>query len=348
MSYNSLLHIAPLAILPLIGSDRDRGSALGLRYGLVGAASDPMFKHNVTAFVDWGSASNKFGYSLGYSNQQLGFSINAGRADVLNFAGVFADSSLYQHEQSWGLGLTFAFPAPDDLAKVHFLSVGWGRRSLQVWNSSTFDSAQTNQKPIDALLQEFSAKYVFTSEDFLTSLAAIHSDKKIGSDLTYTRLRFFGDLKFPFDITGDHSFAITGKAIAQEGDILPQEFLGFSPYDFFQGGFSIANSGGQDRLRGIRRYVYGNREAILSAELRNAMSHGGPEFFEMGSAWYANVPTNQQIVAVTQLAKTHWLQTAGAEIRIGMPGLFTFSGGVGWELVKHSHADWYIRITGGL
>jgi Tol biopolymer transport system component len=350
-SYNSLLHIAPLAILPLLGSDRDRGSALGLRYGLGGVASDPMFKHNVTGFVDWGSTSNKLGYLVSYSNEQLGFSITATRADLLNFAGVFADSSLYLHSQSWGVTFGFAFPAPDDLAKTHLLTFGWERRTLEVWNRATFDSTPTNFKPIDALLQELSAKYVFNSENFLTSLSATHSDKKIGSDLTYTRLRFFTDLKFPFDITGDHSFAITGKAIAQEGDILPQEFVGFSPYDFFQGGFSIANSGGQDRLRGIRRYVYGNREAILSAELRNALSHGGPElveFFDMGSAWYADVPTNEQGVEVTPLNKTHWLQTAGAELRIGMPGLFTVSGGVGWELVKYSHADWYVRVTGGI
>jgi len=357
--YNSLTHITPLFVLPIVGSDRDRSGDGGTRFGLTAAFADPMGKHAVGLFLDWGTASNRFGYDVSYLNEQLGFGIFGEYGDLLSFAGVIDNNSYYERTNRWSLGITKAFPAPDDLAKLHLVSLGFAHRALEPWNSSEFDSTPTLLKPIAATLNEATISYLFTSRDFVTSLSAIHADKAFKSDLTYTRYRFFGDLEFPL---GDRAeLAFVGRAIAQTGDMLPQEFVGFSPYDFFQGGFSIIADRSSDRMRGIRRYDYGNRLVIFSPELREPdflVSSLVPllgafhpmliEFFDLGSVWYGEAPTNQTNVETTPLAKTHWLKSYGIELRAGADNIFEVSFGVGWELTHAAKPDFYFRVVGGI
>ena len=59
--YNSLAHIRPLFIVPVLASDKAADGTLGTRCGLFGTAFDPMEKHIMNAFLDYGDVSNEFG-----------------------------------------------------------------------------------------------------------------------------------------------------------------------------------------------------------------------------------------------------------------------------------------------
>jgi Tol biopolymer transport system component len=357
--YNSLTHIAPLLVLPIVGSDASETGESGIRYGLTGAFTDPMGKHAIGLFVDYGDASNRIGYEVSYLNSQLGFGILGQYGDLLNFSGVIDNQSYYERSRRWSIGLTKAFSAPDDLSKLHILALGYAHRRLYPWNQTQFDSTPAALKPIQAVISQLTLTYFYTSRDFLTTLSATHADKLFKSDLTFTRYRFYCNLEFP--LGGRSEFALVGRAIVQTGDLLPQEFVGFTSYDFFQGGFSFVGDRSSDRMRGIRRYYYGNRMAIFSPELREPdflVSNLVPivgafhpmlvEFFDLGSVWYGDHPSNQPNVEVTPILKTHWLQSYGIELRGGEEGIFEISTGVGWELTSRAKPDVYLRVAAAL
>ncbi len=358
-AYNSLAHISPLFVLPFIGSDRSRTGAGGTRFGLTSALADPMGKHALGLLLDYGDASNRFGFDISYLNSQLGFTILAEYGDLQSFAGVIDNKSYYERDDRWTLGLSKAFSAPDDLSKLHVLSIGFAHRGLEPWNLAEFASTPLSLKPISASINQVVISYFYTSREFVTSLSATHADKALRSDLNFTRYRFLGDYAFP--LGGNAELAFVGRAVAQTGDLLPQEFVGFTSYDFFQGGFTFISDRTSDRMRGIRRYYYGNRMAIFSPELREPDFLFGKlvplvgafhptlvEFFDLGSVWYGDHPTNQPNVDVTPLSKTHWLQSYGLELRAGAENIFEVSFGVGWEVAHAPQPDFYLRVVGGL
>jgi hypothetical protein len=263
-----------------------------------------------------------------------------GTSNSLDFKDVLSEIPSYEQSHRANVGINFALHTPNSLVDLHdvFIGAEWMKRDP--WNISAFDSVPVEHRPIAAQLLELKGSYFFFSPLFQFGLEAQHADTKLSSDLTRTRLRTTIRKSF-FLGKDDHAqLAFTGHVATDFGDELPQDPLGFYKYDQFEQGFNFTSIQARDRLPGIRRYYYGNRLVTGSVELIQMELPSLVEFFDIGSTWYAEAPTNNANVTITPLAQTEWLKTAGVELRAG-----PFEGGVGWELVKDSKADWFFRIT---
>jgi WD40 repeat protein len=356
--YSSIAEVKPMLFLPVAGSDKSRSGELGTRYGIVGVAFDPMAKHNFVGFVDYGTASKQLSGSLSYQNNTLRPSLVFNVSSILSYSGMIDHMAYFEREESAALGVLTAWPTANSLTQYFFLLTGADYRRVLPWNREQYLNTVPERRPISADLATLGARFGFVSTDFLTSLTYTHADKAYKSDLTYSRYRFGISYRSPNTPERDAYFAVYGRALANFGDELPQEFIGFSPYDVFEGGVNLAAMPMQDRLRGIRRYVYGNRLAIGSVELRSrdrffssiftplqSLDPFLTYFFDIGSAWYGSKPTNNPNVTITEIDKLTWFKTAGIELRGELAPGSAISGGVAWELVKRAQPDWYVRTV---
>jgi hypothetical protein len=358
-AYNSLAHIRPLLYLPIIGTDISPTGAEGIQLGAFTFLADEMQKHLLQAFAWYGNASKTFSYGVEYENNQLFPTVSVGGANELQFRDVIQDVAYYEHTKSLNLGFTFALHTPNSLLDLHNFFIGGEWNEMRPWNESQFAAVDSNERPIAARLLNVGVLYSYLSPLFQVGVAALHSDKSLASDLTRTQLRvsLHKELAIGEDIQDELALLLHGAA--DFGDELPQDFLGFYKFDAFEGGFNAASLHERDRLRGIRRYYYGNRLLTASFEIREAdqvFSSFLPllkpfepqlvEFFDIGSTWYASAPTNNPDVNVTPLSKTAWLKTAGAELRSELAFDEGIEAGVGWELMKTAQPDWFIRFTG--
>ena len=360
-SYNSLTHIKPLFIFPLVGSDLRPNGDQGIQWGAAGIFSDEMQKHLIQVAAQYGDVSHTLSYDVEYANNQLLPSISIGGGNIMGFTRVLEDIPYYERDATARLGINYAFHTPNSLVKLHDIFLGGEWKKLEPWNSSAFDSVTPGHRPIAVSLVNLSLHYDFFTPLFQAGVSMLHSDKKIGSDLTYTRLRAFIHHEIPIDEDEDDQIAFIFHGAAQTGDEVPQDFIGFDKYDEFEGGFNLSAIHARERLRGIRRYYYGNRLLLGTIEFRQrdeffssfipiikTLEPQLVEFFDIGSTWYANAPTNNPNVAVLPLSSTQWLKTAGVELRSELGFDISLDGGVGWELVKNSQPDWFFRITADL
>ncbi|HET6511993.1 MAG TPA: hypothetical protein VFH43_07365, partial [Candidatus Kapabacteria bacterium] len=356
--YSALAEMRPLITLPVISSDKSRSGELGVRYGLVNIAADPMGKHNLVTFVDWGYESKRFSGSIAYQNNTLRPSIIANVGSVLSFSGIIDNMTYFQRDENAALGFVVVQPTADALDQFFALLVGGDYRRMLPWNSEQFLASSPERRPIAATIATLGGRLGYISPDFLTSLTYTHADKAYKSDLTFSRYRLGMSYRMPFSPARKMFFALYGRALAQYGDELPQQFLGFTPHDVFSGGVSLMATQLQDRVRGVRKYVYGNRVVIGTAELRmpdnffkniftplRGFDPSLTYFFDIGSTWYANQPANNQRAITTELAKTYWYKGAGVELRSELAPGSAISGGVAWELVEGAKPDWYIRTV---
>jgi hypothetical protein len=356
--YNSLAHIRPLLFFPIVGTDVDPLGNIGTQWGAFSVLSDEMQKHLFEPFAWYGTASGKLSYGFVYENNQLLPTITVGAQNVIEFKDVIQDIAYYQHTVSYDLGLDLVKHTPNSIEDLHNVFLGASYENLQPWNESQFDSIPQNKQPIAAKLLELGGLYTYFSPLVQMGVSGEHADQKLGSDFTRTRMRAFLNKEFALDENELDQLAFLLHGAADYGAEIPQDFLGFYKYDAFEQGFNLATIHERDRLRGIRRYYYGNRLLLGSFEIREAdrlfteflplLEPFQPqlvEFFDMGTTWYANAPTNNPSVPITSLRGTQWLKTAGVELRSGIGVEASIEGGVGWELVKNSSADWFIRIT---
>ncbi|HZK76324.1 MAG TPA: hypothetical protein VFD13_05390 [Candidatus Kapabacteria bacterium] len=358
-AYNSLAHIHPLLYLPIVGTDISSTGAEGAQLGAFAFLADEMQKHLLQAFAWYGDASKTVSYGAEYENNQLLPTISMGGANELQFRDVIQDVAYYEHSKSLNLGLTFTLHTPNSLLDLHNIFIGGEWNDIQPWNPSQFVGVDSNQRPTAARMLDLGVLYSYLSPLFQVGVAALHSDKSLASTITRTQLRASLHKEFAFGEDIHNELAILLHGAADVGDELPQDVLGFYKYDAFEGGFNAASLHERDRLRGIRRYYYGNRLLSGSIEIREAdrlFSSIVPllktfepqlvEFFDMGTTWYANAPTNNPSAIVTPLSKTEWLKTGGVELRSELAFDEAIEGGVGWELVKTAQPDWFIRFTG--
>ena len=356
--YNSLSHIRPLLYFPIVGSDLDQNGGTGTQLGAFSILTDELQKHLIEPFVWYGTASKRLSYGIEYENNQLTPTIAVSAQNVIEFQDVIQDIAYYQHTVSYGLGADLIKHTPNSIEDFHNIFLGANYENMQPWNGSEFDSVPVGRQPITAKMLEFAALYSYISPLLQTGIEGTEAAKSLGSDLSRSRVRLFLDKEIPWNENELNQFAFLVRGAADFGDELPQDFLGFYKYDAFEQGFNLATIHERDRLRGIRRYYYGNRLLLGSVEFRQAdeffssflpvLQPFAPqfvEFFDFGSTWYANAPTNNPNTSVTPLGKTQWLKTAGIELRSGLDFGAALEGGVGWELVKNSTPDWFIRIA---
>ncbi len=368
LSYNSLAHIHSLAILPLVGTDLTRSGDPGVQWGAVSIFSDEMQKHLIEAFGFYGDVSHSFTYGVQYQNNQLRPTISAGASHIIGFKDVLDDVAYYEHSHSYNLGVSYIFHTPNSLTNIHSLSIGGEYTDREPWNLSAFDSIQVSHRPIAAKLATLSITYAYLSKLLQSGIGVTHFDHKLGSDLTRTRFRAFVHWELPMGEDDHDQLAFIAHGAADFGDELPQDHLGFYNYDVFEGGFDFTTVHPRDRLRGIRRASYGNRLVLGSVELRQrdqffsnlvpiikAFEPQLVEFFDMGSAWYANAPGNNQAVPVISTGSTEWLKSIGIELRSEVGFDLSLGAGVGWEMLHagfHSSdygpPDWFLRLNAEL
>jgi hypothetical protein len=317
-----------------------------------------MGKHAITAWGMYGDVSHRLSYEIAYLNNQLRPTILASVADILGFQRIIADRIYYEEQRSYSLGFNYVLPAPDALDKSHLFFLGAQYRSRLPWNSLHFQFVPFEQRPIAANLLTLAAKYDYFSPGTQTGITATHTNKKLGSDLTMTRLRAFFDWQLPFDESHKTYLALILHGAMQEGDELPQDFLGFQKYDQFEGGVNLVGLQMFDRIRGIRRYYPGNRLLHGALEFRQEDHFFGDlvpiigalkpqliEFAEMGTSWYGTRPTNHPDQETLSMTRRQWLKSAGVELRAETLLGVAIGGGVAWELVKRAQPDWYFRFT---
>lgn len=357
-AYNSLTHVRPIIVLPVLSSDKGRDGQTGLRYGLIGTAFDPMEKHIVNAFLDYGDQSNELGGFVSYTNRQLYQNINLTGFHTYGFVRILEGTPLYQRDEGGALTVSQVFATPNSITTSHSVAITASYRKLEPANLQDFDSLRFGQTPINYKGGDLALQYILLSRDLILRAEILHADKKLSGDLTFTRTKLNFSYKIPFDDDRAVLLGLRGAVIAQFGDQIPQEYVGFRSDEVFQNGFNPLSLEYSYRLRGIRRAYYGDRLMLGSAEfiipdfffssfipIVGLFSPSLVTFYDIGSVWYDKTPSNYPEVQTTTLGGTHWLQSAGIELRSGVEGIFTVGGGVGYELIHHPPPDWYFRIT---
>jgi len=343
--YNSLGHIRPILFTPIISSDKGATGEAGTRWGIFGTAFDPMEKHIVNGFLDYGDHSNEFGGFLSYTNRQLYQTLNITGQHTLGFVKTLDGRAVYEREQGGSLTISQVFSAPNSLTTSHIVSLTGQLKNLQPVNTADFDSLPFAQTPINYKGIDLTLAYLYLSRNFILKMDIIHADKNFASDLTYTRTKFNFVYKLPFDEDREVMLGFRGAGVAQFGAQIPQDYVGFTTDEVFEHGFNPQHLEYNYRLRGIRRPYFGDRLALGSAELIMGSGLSFVTFFDIGSVWYDKTPTNYPTVVTIPISKTQWLHTIGTELRFGDEGFATIAGGVGWEFTHHPPPDWYFRVT---
>ncbi|MEP7235815.1 MAG: hypothetical protein ABI778_11030, partial [Ignavibacteriota bacterium] len=186
-SYNSLMHIHPIFVLPVIASDKGASGDAGNRFGLFGTAFDPMQKHLVTALADYGDASREFGGFLNYTNRQLDQIISITGLHTYGFIRTLAERSLYQRDEGGALTISQVFATPNSITTSHSLAISASYRKVEPVNMQDFDSLAYNKTPLTYRGLDMSLQYILISRDLILRAEILHADKKISGDLTYTR-----------------------------------------------------------------------------------------------------------------------------------------------------------------
>lgn len=359
-SYNSLMHIRPLVIFPIVLSDKGSNGTPGTRWGLTSILMDPMQKHVITLAADFGDQSHEFGGYIQYSFDLLGLRYRLTLDDVFGFDRTISDLPYYQRTKGYILELPFVFHAPNSNRIAHIVTVGIANRWLTPHNNgSIFDSLpDVNHRPIEINILEEQLNYRFTSTSTDVSVSA----KWVASpsDKGWEHWRFDLGFDHHLDFNEDRTvyLGLRGLGTAQFGSQIPQEYVGFTTDEVFERGFSPSAIRPATRLRGIRRAVYGDRLVLGNAELVfpdrlfstlvpliGAFKPAFVMFFDIGSVWYDKTPDNFQPVRTIPLSKTEWLKSYGVELRVGAEDVITAALGLGYELKSHPYPDWYFRVN---
>jgi Tol biopolymer transport system component len=354
--YSALAHIQPqILALPIASSDISRdGGRREARFGLATAWSDPMVIHSIIAYMDYGIASHEFGGEFYYLNNYLPFTITGHIDYSLGFERVVADSAYFQRNRTGELSLEYATHGADALDITHHFSLMFSRRNIEPYGVTR--TADITRTPVAAKLTELLAGYRYSSNDYFLSASFRRAEPALGSELRYNRLDAHAAAKLSF--SDDDAIVAQAGGTAQWGEQLPQEFIGLDRYDQLQGGFNLPtlldlrSIQGSYRVRGIRRYLYGDRVMTGSIGLQTRLeflenllpllSAFQPHtllFAEAGSAWFSDS---------TSLKEIPILAGYGIELRSQLlPNLF-LSAGIAFEMIARPRRDLYVRLSAGL
>ncbi|MEO5928390.1 MAG: hypothetical protein ABIR47_00525, partial [Candidatus Kapaibacterium sp.] len=344
--YSSLAHIYPLApVIPTYGSDLSRnGMDNGIRLGLASIWADPMGKHALTGSADYGTASKQLSGGFTYVNNQLPFSLTFSGEYFMGFDNVLSDISYYERRRGGSISLIKVLPSENSLTNYQRFSLGFNYRSLEPWNSASFSALPAERIPQDARLAQIVANYAYSSRSLYFGGDFSRSEPKLGSTIQYNRLaaRSSWNLKLSPPDGPESSILVHLDAAAQWGAQLPQEFLGFNAYDQLEGGFNFSTLSPDYRIRGVRRYMYGDRLAIGSIGIQQALSVIGPKFLifaEAGSTWFNDSTALKDVPIVAGY---------GAELRTMVAPEIWVGAGIAFEMIRKPRRDFYLRISVGL
>jgi hypothetical protein len=351
--YSPLANVSPLIpLLPVINSDIDRNSSSrDYRLGAATLWNDPMNIHNIAAYADYGIASKEFGGEAAYVNNYLPVTVALHAGYSLGFERIVADSAYFQRNRIIELMGEYRLNHPDRFDVSHTFSLLAGWRRLEPWNHLLLPDSV---RPVDVTQARLRGGYMFLSPHEFVNVSVEHAEHLAGADITYTRADINGAARYDlqaFDIVS------TINAGAVWGDMLPQEFLGLDKNDQLEGGFKLSNfvSPGylrsNYRVRGTRKYMYGDRVAVgnigLETELSVVeqlvplLSYLRPStliFVEAGSAWYSDRTSLGDIPVVAGY---------GIELRSRLLLNLFLTAGLAYSF-DDDHPDFYVRFVTGI
>jgi hypothetical protein len=347
--YSSLAHIMPvLPAFPWYASDISRNASdTGARLGLFTVWSDPMAIHSLSGFVDYGTKSREFGGELEYINNALPVTLGFNAKYLLGFEGIVADRSYYQRTRAGSISIGRVIPSANSMTTFHRFTLSGGHRSLEPWSLTAFANLPAERVPIAAKLTELKAGYTYFSPSLYLDAEFVRSEPKLGSTLQFNTLKTHLSWLVALGDEDRLSLLTNIQWAGRWGAELPQEFLGLNAYDQFEGGFNLATTASNYRIRGIRRYMYGDRVAIASmgfqarlGDLPPAISPKILLFAEGGGAWYAKT---------TSVRDVPFAMSYGAELRIPtpLPGVWLGTG-IAFEVKDKPRRDFYLRVEKGL
>jgi Tol biopolymer transport system component len=351
--YSSLANVTPLVpLFPLVNSDIARSSAeRGYRLGAATLWNDPMNIQNIGAYVDYGFVSKEFGGELAYVNNYLPITVALHAGYALGFERIVADSAYFQRSRVIELMGQYQLNHPDRFDVSHTFSLQAGWRRLEPWNHLLLPDSV---RPVDVTQAKLRGGYMFLSPHLFVNVTGEHAERISGADITYTRADIHSAARIDlpaFDIVS----ALDVGALW--GDRLPQEFLGLDRNDQLEGGFRLSNLISPSylrnnyRVRGTRKYMYGDRVAVGSIGVETELSvveqlvpllsflrPSTVVFVEAGSAWYSDR---------TSLGDIPIIAGYGVELRSQLLLNLFLSAGLAYSF-DDAHPDFYVRFVTGI
>lgn len=134
-SYNSLLNIKPLAILPFPYPHK----AENITGGIVSVWSDPLFTHQLGLAAAYNPANpNRPQYSFGYVNRQTVLDLSFFNADLETFLLDYAGEIIYQNSRFTTLSIGLPLKSACSEYARHYLSAGYTNQQKKILNPEDF------------------------------------------------------------------------------------------------------------------------------------------------------------------------------------------------------------------
>ncbi len=352
-SYASLAHVRPVVpVVPFFtGDPAVEGRGKSIRPALGGAWFDPMGKHIFGAYVDYGLSTRNVGAEFLYTNNTLPV--------MIEVIGKYHPASRRLHglsydEQQTGLNLrgVYLLPAPNSLDINHEFMAGLKYRSLKALNRTAFETLGLEQEliPGDADLVEMSASYRYTSSTFLFMGRYTHADETLGGSLGYDKVNWQIVSRYPLFGSKLLSVLTNVEGGLHWGPQVAQEFMGLDRFGMVENGIGLDDFVSPEplyRVRGIKRYVFGDRVAtgavgltgrlpILESyfPLMRLVPTELHLFAEAGAAWYARR---------TALADVPIVAGYGLELRARYLTNLWIALGIAFEMTTNPRRDIYLQ-----
>lgn len=316
-SYNSIDGIHPIVpFFPIaqndipVGNRNDNGLP-NLRVGVISLWWDPNMKHQILGYIDYGLASETFGWDVFYVNNSLPISIathfdwSVGLEGVIPSIGT-GDFGYYQKTRGGSVTAALWLPATDALDVFHEFRVRYENTTRQPVGIDSTAAVRALELSLEQpgisehTVSTFGAQYIWTTPNFLFDGAFDKAISLGGGDVEYDRLQAHASAKIP--LFGPFRIITTGHAVAQYGDRLPYEFLGLNRYDLLSTDVGVSLRTLTEytiRVRGVDAWTFGDRAWTAAAGLELGLDWisflapyrpGLMVFAETGTAWFADDP----------------------------------------------------------
>lgn len=312
-SYNSIDGIHPIVpFFPTLQNDIPLGvdQDNGLPRARIGAFSlwwDPMMKHQLLGFLDYGLASETFGWDVFYVNNSLPISIathidwSIGLQGVIPSIG-FGDFGYYQKSRGGDVTAALWLPATDALDVFHEFRLRYENTTREPIGIDSAAAARAISLAAERdigrehTVSSIGVGYTWTTPNLLFEGSFDKAIELGGGDFTWDKLQAHVSARVP--VIGPLRIVTTGHAVAQWGDQLPYEFLGLHRYDLLSTDVGVSLRTLTDytiRVRGVDIWIFGDRAWTAAAGLELGLDWisflapyrpGLMVFAETGSAWF--------------------------------------------------------------
>ena len=261
--YSAIQSICPHLVLPFMNMDEK-----GNQWGIIGYASDPLYHHEILAWLTAGSARTDFYLSHTYAGfeplvtTQI-WNRSLSRGDYLRVG----QQDLWEHRTGVSLSFAWPFNRGRDMLSNHWISIFM--QAEEIRPVEWIEPAVEWLKPFNGLEAFLGFRYAWSKEQPTVgmdihpkngtafSASFIHADPVWGSDLKYSQW---------------HSVLSKRKVIPWADHVLAAKISGFSVWGDtpIQDRYSLSSPYG---IRALPHRIDGDRWGILSVEYRVPLIH---------------------------------------------------------------------------